>query len=114
MVDDDEDVRRSLDRLLRSAGIAVETFASAEQFLARAPKEPGCLVLDVKMPKVNGLELQNALASNGMHTPIVFLTGHGDIPMSVQAMKNGATDFLTKPFRARNLSGSPPANRTAS
>ncbi len=102
-VDDDESVRRGLERLLRSAGLAVRTFASAREFLELAPNEPGCLVLDVSMPNLSGLGLQAALAARGIRIPIVFLTGHADVPMSVQAMKGGATDFLTKPFRAKDL-----------
>jgi FixJ family two-component response regulator len=102
-VDDDALVRRALERLLRSAGLAVRTFASAQEFLDQALDEPGCLVLDVSMPKLSGLGLQAALAARGMRIPIVFLTGHADIPMSVQAMKGGAADFLTKPFRPKDL-----------
>jgi len=98
VVDDDPSVRKGLTRLLRSAGHTVETFSSAAEFLARKPCEGvGCLVLDVRMPGLNGMELQTELAARGVDLPIVFLTGHGDIPMSVQAMKQGAVDFLTKP-----------------
>jgi FixJ family two-component response regulator len=103
-VDDDPAVRKSLSRLLRSAGLAVAAFSSPREFLGRHdPKAPGCLVLDVAMPELNGLELQQALAARGHERPIVFLTGHGDIPMSVQAMKSGAVDFLTKPVNDEDL-----------
>ena len=98
VVDDDEAVRRSLTRLLRSAGLAVESFASAGQLLARDPYDGvGCILLDVRMPELDGMGLQARLADKGVDLPIVFLTGHGDIPMSVRAMKKGAFDFLTKP-----------------
>jgi FixJ family two-component response regulator len=102
-VDDDAVVRRGLERLLRSAGLAVRSFASAQEYLDQGLDEPGCLVLDVSMPKLSGLGLQAALAARGIRIPIVFLTGHADISMSVQAMKGGAADFLTKPFRAKDL-----------
>ena len=104
VVDDDTSVRKSLGRLLASAGYAVESFASAREFLAseRRPR-PGCLVLDVRMPDLTGLELQSILASAPHQVPIVFITGHGDIPMSVRAMKDGAVDFLPKPFDDRDL-----------
>jgi FixJ family two-component response regulator len=98
VVDDDPAVLKSLSRLLRSAGLGAATFTSAREFLDRHdPSAPGCLLLDVAMPGLNGLELQQALVASGHELPIVFLTGHGDIPMSVQAMKRGAVDFLTKP-----------------
>lgn len=98
VVDDDEAVRRSLARLLRSAGLAVESFASAGEFLDRNVYDGvGCIVLDVRMPDLDGMGLQARLADEGLDLPIVFLTGHGDIPMSVSAMKRGAFDFLTKP-----------------
>ena len=99
VADDDASVRRSLARLLKSAGHAVEVFASADEFLQAERREGvGCLVLDVQMPGLNGLELQTALAERGSCLPIIFITGHGDIPMSVRAMKAGAVDFLSKPF----------------
>jgi FixJ family two-component response regulator len=99
IVDDDPSVRKSLTRVMTSAGYAVEAFASARDFLAREPfTGPSCLVLDVRMPGLSGLDLQDALAGTGHRTPIVFITGHGDISMSVKAMKAGAADFLTKPF----------------
>jgi len=104
VVDDDPSVRRSLARLLASAGFVVEAFASAREFLARAPYAgPCCLVLDLRMPGLNGLELQETLASAGRRMSIVFVTGHVDVPMSVRAMKRGATDLLTKPVDAKDL-----------
>ena len=104
IVDDDAAVLKGLSRLLRSAGLAVETFSSSQDFLNHyVPNTPGCLVLDVAMPGLNGLELQKALPTKGDVVPIVFLTGHGDIPMSVQAMKRGAVDFLTKPVNGDDL-----------
>ena len=104
VVDDDPAVLKSLSRLLRSAHLHVATFASPDEFLARRdPNLPGCLVLDVAMPGLNGLELQHTLIAGGHELPIVFLTGHGDIPMSVQAMKHGAVDFLTKPVNDADL-----------
>jgi FixJ family two-component response regulator len=104
VVDDDESVRNSLRRLLQSVGLAVEVFPSAQAFLDRARSDaPGCLVLDVQLPGLSGLELQTELADTDAPLPIVFLTGHGDIPMSVKAMKAGAVEFLTKPFRQADL-----------
>jgi len=104
VVDDDPSVRRSLTRLLASAGYTVEAFASAKEFLAREPYAGACcLVLDVRMPGLNGLELQETLASAGRRMSIVFVTGHVDVPMSVRAMKRGATDLLTKPVDAKDL-----------
>jgi len=98
VVDDEPSVRRSLTRLLASAGYTVEAFASAREFLARAPYAgPCCLVLDVRMPGLSGLELQETLAAAGRRMSIVFVTGHVDVPMSVRAMKRGAADLLTKP-----------------
>jgi FixJ family two-component response regulator len=98
VVDDDAAVRRSLTRLLRSAGWNAEAFASADDFLERAPiTGPGCVLLDVNMPGMSGLELQARMAEAGIPLPVVFLTGKGDIPMSVNAMKHGAVDFLVKP-----------------
>ena len=106
VVDDDAGVRRSLTRVLREAGFEVEEFDCAEAFLARPqPPTEGCLVLDVTMPGLDGLELQARLRDAGGHLPIVFLTGYGDIPMSVQAIKSGATDFLTKPVSSEVLVG---------
>ncbi len=104
VVDDEPSVRRSLTRLLQTAGYQVETYASAREFLDRAPQGGvRCLVLDVKMPDLNGLELQESLAEADRALPIVFITGHGDIPTSVRAMRAGATDFLSKPFDAEDL-----------
>src|SRR5438552_3647850 len=104
VVDDDPSVRRSTERLLRSAGLRVQTYSSAREFLAGPrPEGPACLVLDVRMPGLSGMELQRELTQSGIHIPIIFITGHGDIPMSVRAMKAGAVEFLTKPFRSRSL-----------
>jgi len=99
IVDDDASVRRGVERLLRAAGYQVEAFASAAEFLRRREHDgPCCLVLDIRMPGMTGLELRDALLAAGRDLPIIFVTGHGDIPMAVQAMKAGAIDFLTKPF----------------
>lgn len=104
VVDDEPSVRRSLSRLLKTAGYHVEAYASAQEFLEQPPKEGlHCLVLDVKMPDLNGLQLQEALMETDRCLPIVFITGHGDIPTSVRAMRAGATDFLSKPFDASDL-----------
>jgi FixJ family two-component response regulator len=104
VVDDDPSVRRALSRLLKSAGLRAEAFASAEAFLVQAlPDVPACVVLDVRMPGLDGLELQRTLAERDARLPIVFITGHGDIPMTVQAMKAGAVDFLPKPFNDQAL-----------
>jgi FixJ family two-component response regulator len=104
VVDDDASVRGALARLLDSAGYQTETFASAEGFLAQSRFDaPGCILLDVRMPGLNGLELQQALAAADRQLPIVFITGHGDVPMSVRAMKAGAEDFLPKPFDDEEL-----------
>src|SRR2546425_8233070 len=106
VVDDEPSVRKSLGRLLKAAGYRVEAFASAREFLQRGPDVGvGCLVLDVQMPELNGLELQQALTETDRSLPIVFITGHGDIPMSVRAMKAGAMDFLSKPFDEKDLLG---------
>lgn len=106
VVDDDLSVREALSSLLRSVGLAVRTYASAADFLA-APREPGvaCLVLDVRMPGMTGTELQQTLARGGDDIPIIFITAHGDIPMAVRAMKEGAAEFLPKPFRDEDLLG---------
>lgn len=104
VIDDDELVRGSLERLVRSVGLGVQSFASAREFIAAKPAEgPGCLVLDVRLPDLSGLELQQQLRAMQIHTPIVFITAHGDIPMSVRAMKEGALEFLPKPVRAQDL-----------
>jgi FixJ family two-component response regulator len=104
VVDDDPAVRKALERLLRSAGHDAKTFASALEFLDFShPDAPGCLVLDIKMPKLSGLELQDRLADKGISFPIIFITGHGTVPASVRALKAGAMDFLQKPFEHRDL-----------
>ena len=104
IVDDDEAVRKALTRSLEQRGFTVSSYASAEAFLASYSHEsPGCLVLDVRMPGINGLELQEILAEKKIPLPIIFITGHGDIPMSVRAMKGGATDFLEKPYPVEML-----------
>jgi len=104
IVDDDPAVLNGLSRLLRSAGLNVQTFLSPEEFLSHHdPQAPGCLILDVSMPGLNGLELQEALKNGGSTIPIIFLTGHGTVPASVQAMKRGALDFLAKPVDEKDL-----------
>jgi RNA polymerase sigma factor (sigma-70 family) len=111
VVDDDAAIRKAVSRLLRSAGIAAAVFASPREFLAQYdPNTPGCLVLDIAMPEFNGLQLQTALGEKGSILPIIFLSGHGDVSKSVQAMKHGAFDFLTKPVKDKDLL---PAIRTA-
>lgn len=104
VIDDDESVRVALTNLFRSMNLVATTFASALEFLrATLPDLPSCLVLDIRLPGVSGLEFQDELAKAGIHIPIVFMTGHGDVPMSVKAMKAGAVDFLTKPFRDQDM-----------
>jgi FixJ family two-component response regulator len=104
VVDDDASIRKSLGRLISAAGYQVQAFASPREFLAREPTAgPSCLVLDVRMPGITGLELQQTLARAVHEIPIIFITGHGDISMSVEAMKAGAVDFLPKPFAAKDL-----------
>ncbi|HEX8894059.1 MAG TPA: response regulator [Terriglobales bacterium] len=104
IVDDDPSVRKGLQRLIRSAGWRAETFASAQEFLARSRAEaPNCVLLDLQLPGLSGLDLQKRMAEVGLETPIVFLTGHGNIPASVQAMKAGAVQFLTKPVDEQEL-----------
>jgi DNA-binding NtrC family response regulator len=104
VVDDDPSAREGVAGLIRSAGLSAKTFASGEEFLAAPrPKMPGCLVLDVNLPGVSGLDLQQELAKLDIHVPIIFLTGHGDIPMTVRAVKAGAANFLTKPFDDEEL-----------
>src|SRR5437773_10943865 len=104
VVDDDEAVRKAVSRLLRSAGIAAAAFASPREFLAQYnPATPGCLVLDMAMLDFDGLQLQTALSKKGSILPIIFLTGHGDVSKSVQAMKQGAFDFLSKPVKDKDL-----------
>jgi FixJ family two-component response regulator len=104
VVDDDAAVREALSSLIRSIGLNVETFSSAREFLKhKRPEVPACLVLDVRLPGLSGMELQRELATGHNQIPIIFITGHGDIPMSVRAMKAGAVEFLTKPFRDQDL-----------
>ena len=104
VVDDDALVRDSIEDLLHSVGLQARLYASAQEFLAKPrPDAPGCLVLDVRLPEKSGLDFQKDLAGTGAELPIVFITGHGDIPMSVRAMKWGAVEFLTKPFRDQDL-----------
>jgi RNA polymerase sigma factor (sigma-70 family) len=104
IIDDDPAVRESIQDLLESVGLRSESFGTAEEFLRRErPDCPSCLVLDVRLPGVNGLDFQHRLADAGIQIPIIFITGHGDIPMSVKAMKSGAVEFLPKPFQDREL-----------
>ena len=104
VVDDDASVRDAVKRLISSISLRVETFGSTREFLAaKRPEAPACLVLDVRLPDVSGLELQRELAEANVHIPIIFITGHADIPMTVRAMKAGAVEFLTKPFRGQEL-----------
>jgi RNA polymerase sigma factor (sigma-70 family) len=104
VIDDDPSVREAIASLIRSVGMSVQVFGSANEFMASSrPNAPACLVLDVRMPELSGLELQRELTDAGISIPIIFITGHGDIPMSVRAMKAGAMEFLTKPFRDQAL-----------
>jgi len=104
IVDDDEAIRNSLRLLLKSVGLAAATLPTAQEFLASYdPQQPGCLILDVRMPGMSGLELQEQLNVRGAIIPVIFITGHGDIPMAVEAMQQGAFDFLQKPFRDQDL-----------
>jgi FixJ family two-component response regulator len=104
IIDDDESLRSALDSLLRSVGLTTRVFGSARQFLdARTEEKPGCIVLDVRLPGISGLDFQSQLADLGIHLPVILMTGHGDIPMSVRAMKAGAVDFLAKPFRDQDM-----------
>jgi FixJ family two-component response regulator len=104
VVDDDSSVREAIKSLIKSVGLRVETFETAQQFLgSKRPEVPGCVVLDVRLPGLSGLDLQRELAANDIKLPIIFITGYGDIPMSVTAMKAGALEFLTKPFRDQDL-----------
>jgi FixJ family two-component response regulator len=104
VIDDDDLVRAAIQGMLKSVGLRSETFATAPEFLRRKrPDGPSCLVLDVRLPGVNGLEFQHQLVDAGIRIPIIFITGHGDIPMTVKAMKSGAVEFLTKPFRDQDL-----------
>ena len=104
VVDDDPSVQRAIKRLIASVGLQVELFGSAQDFMARTnPDVPSCLVLDIRLPGMSGLDFQRQLADANLHIPIVFITAHGDIPMTVRAMKAGAVEFLTKPFRDQDL-----------
>jgi FixJ family two-component response regulator len=104
VIDDDTSLRDALRRLIRSVGLPAEFFGSAQEFLqTKRPEVPSCLVLDVRLPGMSGLDFQRELAEAGIHIPIIFITAHGDIPMSVRAMKAGAVEFLTKPFRDQDL-----------
>src|ERR1700681_4069906 len=104
VVDDDDGVRASIQGLLKSAKLGCASFGTAEEFLrSKLPDGPSCLVLDVGLPGVNGLDFQRQLADAGIQIPIIFITGHGDIPMTVKAMKSGAVEFLTKPFQDQDL-----------
>ena len=104
IIDDDESLREGLKRLFRSVGLRSEGFASASDFLQnKNPDVPSCIVLDVRMPGLNGLEFQTKLGNANINIPVIFMTGHGDIPMTVRAMKAGAVEFLTKPFRDQDL-----------
>ena len=104
VIDDDAGVRASIQGLLKSVGLRSESFGTTQEFLrSKRPDGPSCLVLDVRLPGVNGLDFQRQLADAGVQIPIIFVTGHGDIPMTVRAMKSGAVEFLTKPFRDQDL-----------
>jgi FixJ family two-component response regulator len=104
VIDDDEPVREALRNLFRSVGLRVEVFGSAPEFLqSQLPDVASCLILDIRLPRLSGLDFQADLAKAGIHIPIIFMTGHGDIPMTVRAMKAGAVDFLTKPFRDQDM-----------
>jgi FixJ family two-component response regulator len=104
VIDDDDLVRASIQGMLKSVGLHSETFGTAQEFLrSKRPNAPSCLILDVRLPGVSGLDLQHELADAGIRIPIIFITGHGDIPMTVKAMKSGAVEFLTKPFRDQDL-----------
>jgi FixJ family two-component response regulator len=104
VIDDDAAVRAAIQGLLKSVGLRSESFGKAQEFLSsKRPDGPSCLVLDVRLPGVNGLDFQRQLADAGVEIPIIFITGHGDIPMTVKAMKSGAVEFLTKPFRDQDL-----------
>ena len=104
VVDDDASVREALRSLFRSVGLRVEVFGSAHEFLqSKLPDVASCLILDIRLPRLSGLDFQADLAEAGIHIPIIFMTGHGDIPMTVRAMKAGAVDFLTKPFRDQDM-----------
>jgi FixJ family two-component response regulator len=104
VIDDDGRMRAAMQRLLKSVGLRAEAFASPQEFLRRKlPDGPSCLILDVRLPGISGLEVQRKLSEEGLQIPVIFITGHGDIPMTVKAMKSGAVEFLTKPFRDQDL-----------
>jgi FixJ family two-component response regulator len=104
VIDDDAGIRASIEGLLKSVGLRSESFGTAQDFLrSKRPDGPSCLVLDVRLPGINGLDFQRQLADAGIRIPVIFITGHGDIPMTVKAMKSGAVEFLTKPFRDQDL-----------
>ena len=104
IIDDDRGMRQSIQDLVESVGLRAESFATGGEFLKRKPtSDPSCLVLDVRLPQISGLDFQRQLAETGMQIPIIFITAHGDIPMSVRALKSGAVEFLTKPFRDQDL-----------
>jgi RNA polymerase sigma factor (sigma-70 family) len=104
VVDDDPSVRTAIKRLIGCVGLQVELFGSAKEFLhSKRPEVPSCLVLDIRLPGISGLDFQRELAKTNLHIPIIFITGHGDVPMTVRAMKAGAVEFLTKPFRDQDL-----------
>ena len=104
VIDDDESVRGAIGRLLAVVGLQVQMFSSGQEFMAsQLPDVPGCVVLDIRLPGPSGLDLQQEMSERGIHYPVIFISGHGDIPMSVQAMKAGAVEFLTKPFRDQDL-----------
>jgi FixJ family two-component response regulator len=104
IIDDDRSMRQAIQDLVESVGLRAESFATGEEFLnKKRPSDPSCLVLDVRLPQMSGLDFQRRLNEMGIHIPIVFITAHGDVPMSVRALKSGAVDFLTKPFREQDL-----------
>jgi FixJ family two-component response regulator len=104
VIDDDGRMRAAMQRLLKSVGLRAEAFASPQEFLRRKlPDGPSCLILDVRLPGISGLDVQRTLSEAGVQIPVIFITGHGDIPMTVKAMKSGAVEFLTKPFRDQDL-----------
>jgi FixJ family two-component response regulator len=104
VVDDDDQMRAAMQRLLKSVGLRAEAFANPQEFLRRKlPDGPSCLILDVRLPGMSGLDVQRKLTETGLQIPVIFITGHGDIPMTVKAMKSGAVEFLTKPFRDQDL-----------
>jgi FixJ family two-component response regulator len=104
VIDDDARMRAAMERLLKSVGLHIESFATPQDFLRRKPPDsPSCLILDVRLPGMSGLDVQRRLIESGVQIPVIFITGHGDIPMTVKAMKSGAVGFLTKPFRDQDL-----------